>query len=150
MSSYSHCVSFTKYCSSPVTRSVMCLLAAYPQPRSSIPTQHSVEVRQTITVDCPIAVGALRDLYTVYWRRGLRTLDTTGPGTQYSVDPLSKSLSIANIQLDNNGTYYCDVSISVPDGNMYFVPEEYTRVTLFVTGMLASVTDSDGTLLIDR
>ena len=96
-------------------------------------------------MDCPIAVGALRALYTFRWKKGLQTVDTTGPGTQYSVDPLSKSLNIASIQLDNNGTYYCDVSISVPGaGNTYFVPEEYTRITLFVTGVLALVTYSDG------
>ena len=109
------------------------LLAAYPQPRPSIPTQHSVEVGQTITIDCPVAVGALRGLYSFSWRKGLRTVNTTGPETQYSVDPLNKALTIANIQLDNNGTYYCDVTISVPGVNPYFVPS--TKITLFVTGI---------------
>ena len=111
------------------------LLSAYPQPRSSIPTQHTVGVGQTITIDCPIAVGALKELYLLSWRKGLRTLNTTGPETQYSVDPLNKSLTIASVQLDNNGTYYCDVTVSVPDANPYFVPEEYTKITLFVTGI---------------
>ena len=60
------------------------LLSAYPQPRSSIPTQHSVEVGQTATLDCPIAVGALRELYSFIWREGFQTLDTTGPETRYS------------------------------------------------------------------
>ena len=115
----------------------LCLLAAYPQPRPSIPTQLTVEVGQTITIDCPIAVGALRGLYSFSWRKGLQTLDTTGPETQYSVDPLNKSLNIASVQLDNNGTYYCDVTVSVPGVNLYPVPEEYTKITLFVTGMLA-------------
>ena len=113
----------------------LCLLAAYPQPRPSIPTQHSVVVGQTITIDCPIAVGALRELYSFIWREGFQTLDTTGLETQYSVDPLNKSLTIASVQLDNNGTYYCDVTVSVPDGNFYPVPEEYTKITLFVTGI---------------
>ena len=75
--------------------------------------------------------------YTLHWREGLQTLDTTAPETQYSVDPLNKSLTIVSVQLDDNGTYYCDVSVSVPDANRYFVPEEYTKITLFVTGMLA-------------
>ena len=108
------------------------LLSAYPQPRSSVPTQHSVEVGQTITIDCPIAVGALRQFYTFHWRKGIQSLDTTGPGTQYSVDPLNKSLTIANVQLDNNGTYYCDVTVFFPSVNPYFVPEEYTKITLYV------------------
>jgi len=115
----------------------LCPLLAYPQPRPSIPSQHSVEVGQNITMDCPVAVGALREYYTLHWREGLQNLDTTGPGTQYSVDHLNKSLTIANVQLDNNGTYYCDVTVSVPGVNPYFVPEEYTKITLFVTGMLA-------------
>jgi len=72
-----------------------------------------VDVGQTITIDCPIAVGALRGLYSLSWRKGLQTLDTTGPEAQYSVDPLNKSLTIASVQLDNNGTYYCDVRVSV-------------------------------------
>ena len=111
----------------------LCVLVAYPRPNSSIPTQHSVEVGQTITIDCPVAVGALRGLYSFSWRKGLRTVNTTGPETQYSVDPLNKALTIANIQLDNNGTYYCDVTISVPGVNPYFVPS--TKITLFVTGI---------------
>ena len=109
---------------------IRCLLSAYPQPCSSIPTQHSVEVGQTITIDCPVAVGALRELYSFSWRKGHRTLDTTGPETQYSVDPLNKSLTIVNVQLDNNGTYYCDVTISVPGATPYFVPEEINLYVL--------------------
>ena len=117
----------------------LCLPAAYPQPRASIPTQLSVDVGQTITVDCPVAVGALRQRYTFHWKKGLQTLDTTGLGTQYSVDPLNKSLTIVNVQLDNNGTYYCDVSVSVPRvSRVYYVPNEYTRITLFVTGIVFS------------
>ena len=53
----------------------LCLLAAYPQPRPSIPTQLSVEVGQTITMDCPVAVGALREYYTLHWRE-LSTSDS--------------------------------------------------------------------------
>jgi len=118
----------------------LCPLLAYPQPRSSIPSQHSVEVGQSITMDCPVAVGALREYYTLHWREGLQTLDTTGPGTQYSVDPLNKSLTIANVQLDNNGTYYCDVTVFLPSVNPYFVPEEYTKITLYVLeGLLKHV-----------
>ena len=116
------------------------LLSAYPQPHSSIPTQHSVEVGQNITMDCPIAVGALRQLYTFRWRKGVQTVDTTGPGAQYSVDPLNKSLTIASVHLDNNGTYYCDVAVFVPGDNAYFVPEEYTKITLYVLeGLLKHV-----------
>ena len=74
----------------------LCLLAAYPQPcMFQHPTQLSVEVGQTITMDCPIAVGALRGLYSFSWRKGLQTLATTGPETLYSVDPMNKSLTIA-------------------------------------------------------
>jgi len=98
-------------------------------PRSSISTQLSVEVGQTITMDCPIAVGALRELYSFIGREGFQTVDTTALETQYSVDPLNKSLTIASVQLDNNGTYYCDVTVSVPGVNPYFVPEEYTKIT---------------------
>ena len=119
----------------------LCPLLAYPQPRPSIPTQHSVEVGQTITMDCPVAVGALRELYSFSWRKGLQTLDTTGPETQYSVDPLNKSLTIASVQLDNNGTYYCDVTVSIPGVNPYFVPEEYTKITLSVTGIYRVLTE---------
>ena len=124
----------------------LCLLAAYPQPRPSIPTQHSVEIGQTITMDCPIAVRALRELYSFIWIKEPQTLGTTGPETQYSVDPLNKSLTIADVQLDNSGTYTCDVTISVPGVNAYPVPQ--TKITLFVRGMLALITYSDGTLLV--
>jgi len=55
------------------------------------------------------------------------------------VDPLNKSLTIANVQLDNNGTYYCDVVVFVPGDNAYFVPEEYTEIVLFVEGLLKHV-----------
>jgi len=49
---------------------------------------------------------------------------------------LTQSLTIASVQLDNNGTYYCDVTNSVPGVNPYFVPEEYTKITVFVTGII--------------
>ena len=86
-------------------------------------------------------MGALRELYLLSWRKGPQTLDTTGPETQYSVDPLNKSLTIANVQLDNNGTYYCDVElVFIPDGHTYFVPEEYTQIILYVLeGLLKHV-----------
>ena len=97
-------------------------------------------------MDCPIAVGALRGLYSFSWIKEPQTLGTTGPETQYSVDPLNKSLTIADVQLDNNGTYTCDVTISVPGVNAYPVPQ--TKITLFVRGMLALINYSDGTLLV--
>ena len=48
------------------------------------------------------------------------------------VDPLNKSLTIANVQLDNNGTYYCDVTVSPLAFNRYFVPEDEIEITLYV------------------
>jgi len=37
--------------------------------------------------------------------------------------------------------YYCDVTVSVPGVNPYFVPEEYTKITLFVRGMYCVLTE---------
>ena len=58
--------------------------------------------------------------------------------------PIRDSVQCGPTETNSDGTYYCDVTVSLPGVNPCFVPEEYMKITLFVTGMLALRTYSDG------
>lgn len=98
------------YCEVGGERSNSVFVVAFPESDPVASRNYTAQLRDTVTMNCTIPIGVLRDRYTVRWFKGLTEI--TGEEFQHIRTNNNSALIFSGVKVsDSSKAYFCTVSV---------------------------------------
>lgn len=106
------------------------LFPAFPESDPVASRNYTAQLRDTVTMNCTIPIGVLRDRYTVRWFKGLTEI--TGEEFQHIRTNNNSALIFSGVKVsDSSKAYFCTVSV---ERNNQSVSRQGSTIALNVLG----------------